>query len=755
MKPHPSEIESPPDALDSAWTEYLRGIDSGQPVDREKFLLQCGDQAGLLRELLRTADLIERMAGPRQCDEFYESAESNASTEARSAQAPSPPDERRNEATDRWPKPMSPDETQPFLPDGSAAPDTPTRSLSADHRASSATAPERLGEYELLTEIGRGGMGVVYKARQSSLDRIVADKMILAGRFASSDDVQRFYTEAQAAAKLDHPNVVAIYQVGEIEGHHYFSMDFIEGTDLASMIAAGPLAPELAARYLAQVADAVEYAHRKGILHRDLKPANVLIDDLDRPLISDFGLAKYLGQHEGLTASGLAIGTPSYMSPEQAEGRQTDIGPTADVYALGAILYAMLTGGPPHRGDTPVDTILKVIHQDPLPPSEINSSLRGDLETICLKCLQKDPTERYSTAKELADDLRRYLRDEPVDAKPASPLVKTTRWILNMPLVAALAGRRVLEPTVAHRRVQTALLAVTMLVPLLFFGVFAVSRIVHNRLPRTIRIAAGQEDGFYHDFSSRFAEALGASTQRPVEIITTTGSGDNRQAVLNHDSHLALLQANAVRGPAIAVIAPLYYEVVHVLVRRDRDIGEIKDLTGKRVVVGPPGSGSRLSARIMLEHHGLTLEHLPALGESLSQFRDDSTFDAAIITIGAGSHTVQALLESSNFELIPVVDSQRLSLEHAAYRPYIIKAADYGGAKAIPDEGVLTVATTAFLAARADAPDILVTTALDILYSPDSTSSNLISREFAAEWQGLALHPAARRYYESIVNHDG
>lgn len=754
MKPNPSDIESRPDALDSAWTEYLRGIDSGQPVDRETFLSQCGDQAGLLRELLRTADLIERMAGPRQSDEFA-GAELNPSGEVAAGREPAPLDEHRNEATDRWPTPISPDETQPFLPTGSPARDTPTRSLPADHRATSTNAPDRLGEYELLTEIGRGGMGVVYKARQTSLDRIVAVKMILAGRFASSDDVQRFYTEAQAAAKLDHPNVVAIYQVGEIEGHHYFSMDFIEGTDLASMIQAGSLAPELAARYLSQVADAVEYAHRKGILHRDLKPANVLIDDLDRPLISDFGLAKYLGQHEGLTASGLAIGTPSYMSPEQAEGRQADIGPTTDIYALGAILYAMLTGGPPHRGETPVDTILKVIHQDPLPPSEINASLRGDLETICLKCLQKDPAERYSSAKDLADDLRRYLRDEPVDAKPASPLVKTTRWLLNMPLVAALTGRRVLEPTVAHRRVQTALLAMTMLVPLLFFGVFAASRIVHNRLPRTIRIAAGQEDGFYHDFSHRFAEALGASAQRPVEIITTTGSGDNRQAVLNRAANLALLQANAVRGPAIAVIAPLYYEAVHVLVRRDRNIREIKDLADKRVVVGPAGSGSRLSARIVLEHHGLTLENLRAIGESLAQFRDDSSFDAAIVTIGAGSQTVQALLDSSDFELIPVGDSQRLSLEHAAYRPFIIKSADYGGAKSISEEGVLTVATTAFLAARADAPDVLVTTALDTLYSPDSTPSNLISREFAAEWQGLVLHPAARRYYESIVNHDG
>jgi serine/threonine protein kinase len=286
----------------------------------------------------------------------------------------------------------------------------------------------RLGDYEILEEIGRGGMGVVFKARQVSLDRIVALKMILSGEFASAADLARFRSEAESAARLHHPNITPVYEVGDDSGRPYFSMQFVQGNSLARRIADGPIPPRDAAQILLPVCRAISEAHRNGLLHRDLKPSNILMDESGRPYVSDFGLAKRMttkmSQAPGddqtaslLTQSGAIIGTPGYMAPEQALGSRGAISRATDVYGLGALLYAMLTGRAPFQSASPVDTVLQVVEQDPLPPRWLNPRANADLEMISLKCLQKPVELRYATADELADDLEAYLANEPISAR--------------------------------------------------------------------------------------------------------------------------------------------------------------------------------------------------------------------------------------------------------------------------------------------------------------------------------------------------
>jgi serine/threonine-protein kinase len=279
-----------------------------------------------------------------------------------------------------------------------------------------AELPRRIGDYELLSELGRGGMGVVYQARQVSLDRMVALKMILRGTMASAADLARFRAEAEAVAKLDHPGIVPVYEFGELQGQPYFSMKFVAGTTLARRLADGPLEAREAAALLAPICRAIDFAHRQGVLHRDLKPSNILIDLDGRPHVTDFGLAKRIADNEGLTNTGAILGTPSYMAPEQAAGTRGEIGPASDVYSLGTILYAMLTGRPPFQAASPVDTVLLVLEQDPLPPRVVNAKADRDLEMIALMALQKPPELRYPSALAMAEDLEAYLAGEPISA---------------------------------------------------------------------------------------------------------------------------------------------------------------------------------------------------------------------------------------------------------------------------------------------------------------------------------------------------
>jgi tetratricopeptide (TPR) repeat protein len=301
-----------------------------------------------------------------------------------------------------------------------------------------------LGDYELLEEVARGGMGVVYKARQISLNRIVGVKMILAGLLATKADHDRFHSEAQAAAILDHPNIVPVYEVGEFEGQHYFSMGYVDGQSLTARLTDGPMPPKEAAELVAEVARAVEYAHRHGVIHRDIKPSNIIIDSTGRPRITDFGLAKRVDSRSELTATGQVLGTPSYMAPEQAAGQIDVVGPAADVYALGALLYTSLTGRPPFQAATSLETLQQVLDREPLALRQINPAVPRDLETIVLMCLEKSIPRRYASAEAFADDLRRYLEGRPILARPVGRLGHAWRWCRRQPVVACLIAGVVL-----------------------------------------------------------------------------------------------------------------------------------------------------------------------------------------------------------------------------------------------------------------------------------------------------------------------
>jgi formylglycine-generating enzyme required for sulfatase activity len=293
--------------------------------------------------------------------------------------------------------------------------------------------------YEILSTLGRGGMGVVYQARQTKLGRRVALKMILSGAHAGEADLARFRTETEAIARLQHPNIVQIHEVGEHGGLPFYSLEFCAGGSLERKLSGTPLPAEEAAALVETLARAMDAVHQKGVVHRDLKPANVLLAEDGTPKITDFGLAKKLDE-VGQTQSGAVVGTPSYMAPEQAGAKSGPIGPAADIYALGVILYECLTGRPPFKAATPLDTILQVVSDEPVPPTQLQSRTPRDLETICLKCLSKEPARRYASAEELANDLRRFQAGEPIRARPVGRVERALKWAKRRPAAAALLG---------------------------------------------------------------------------------------------------------------------------------------------------------------------------------------------------------------------------------------------------------------------------------------------------------------------------
>src|SRR5262245_25448441 len=291
--------------------------------------------------------------------------------------------------------------------------------------------------YEVEAVLGCGGMGVVYKARQRALDRVVAVKMLPTDQIVGTEELGRFHRETAALACLRHPNIVRVYDAGEVEGRPYFAMELVEGGSLAQKLSGIPQPARQAAELLAVLAEAVEVAHQAGIVHRDLKPANVLLTADGTPKISDFGLARRLEGGDEVTRSGATVGTPSYMAPEQAEGRAGAVGPAADVYALGAILYECLTGRPPFRAESDLATVYQVVSQEPVPPSRLNPQVPRDLETICLKCLRKEPGLRYGSAAGMAEDLGRFLRGEAISARPEGVWHRLVRRVRRRPGLSA------------------------------------------------------------------------------------------------------------------------------------------------------------------------------------------------------------------------------------------------------------------------------------------------------------------------------
>ena len=367
---------------------YLQAVDAGQAPDRQELLARHPELATELQAFFADHDKVDQLAEPLR---------PAAGIAAQPAAA---------------------------LPTVGLA---PTLAVGAAPGTNGLGTVPYFGDYELVEEIARGGMGVVYKAKQVSLNRTVALKMILAGQLAAPADVQRFQTEAEAAANLDHPHIVPIYEVGEYQGQHYFSMKLMDGGSLAQQTDRFTRDPKAAAWLLAAVAQAIHHAHQRGILHRDLKPANILLDAQGQPHVTDFGLAKRIEGDKGVTQTGAILGTPSYMAPEQATGKKGAVTTLVDVYSLGAILYELLTGRPPFRGETPLETLLQVQEREVVPPSRYNPRLDRNLEAICLKALEKDPQRRYSSAAALADDVTHWLAGEPIQAR--SPSLAYLYWL--------------------------------------------------------------------------------------------------------------------------------------------------------------------------------------------------------------------------------------------------------------------------------------------------------------------------------------
>src|SRR5215469_16722317 len=321
--------------------------------------------------------------------------------------------------------------------------DHPARGDVARMFKTSVRAAEMLGElgdYELLEEIGRGGQGVVFRARQKSLNRIVALKVIGLGQWATPAHLKRFRLEAEAAASLDHPCIVPIYEIGERDGQCYFSMKFIEGGQLDEVVDHAPMSSRQAVQLVARVARTVHYAHERGILHRDIKPGNILLDQKGEPHLTDFGLARLVESESTVTRTVEVLGTPSYMAPEQAGGNNIKLTRATDVYGVGAVFYYLLTGHPPFAGGTTYETIKLVLETEPRQPRLWNPKIDRDLSTICLKSLEKDPQRRYTSALALAEDLERWLRHEPIHARPAGVIDRGKKWLQRNPTAATLVA---------------------------------------------------------------------------------------------------------------------------------------------------------------------------------------------------------------------------------------------------------------------------------------------------------------------------
>lgn len=742
-----SESQESDDQVDQAFAAYLRSCDEGLVSSREEFLCQFPAIADELRELMDAADAIDTFTSGVLTSPLY----SGELAKTGFAQA----GENGTELSDtgELPKPVSPsDETVDRLVADPNESDDPALTLPEANRPQGdvgPTLPYDIGEYQLQQVIGRGGMGVVYKANQYMLNRTVAVKMIRGGMLACENDVRRFYTEAQAAAGLSHPGIVPVYQFGHHRGHHYFSMALIEGTDLQRRINDGPIEIEDAARYVRDVALAIDHAHHNHVLHRDLKPANILIDSRDQVHVTDFGLAKNLTTDSSVTGSGAAVGTPNYMAPEQAGGHSDRASRKSDVYSLGAILFAAVTGRPPLVGDTIVDTLMQVIHDRPEPMRNFRSGVPQDLETIVSKCLEKQPAKRYQSAADLAADLDAFLEGRPIMARPRGKIVQLWHGFTGIPLVGALLGRKVVRTSPGHRRLQAGMLLMLALMPFLFVSAAMWSSYRQQAMPASVSIAGGVKNGVYNEFSAQLAARLQEQCQVDTQVMPTGGSIDNRGRLITRQVHLAPMQAAAINSNQLVVVAPLFSEYAHLMVRDLPDQAVIDDgelliewLREQSVAIGPEKSGSRMTAGTILSSLGLQGD--VKLVEQPWDELQQSDASVALICIRPGSDLINQMFDQG-WSLLALPHSTEVA-SHLMLYQQVLKPEHYPDVP-LSAAGYPTVATTALLVTRSDAPDKLVQSTLRCLYESPNTLPGVISRADAANTQGLAFHDAALEYY--------
>ena len=711
MVDEPENESAEEQSINHAWADFLRAQDEGQLLDRDAFLQQHPEIAGELQELLRAVDQFENYT------DILQDAEASENT-------------------------TNIDPSEQTLPHISAVSELQNRKAWLESDGKSIKLPCKFGNYVLEKLLGKGGMGVVYQAMEESLQRRVAIKMIRAGHLADEREVQRFYAEARSVARLDHPNIVTVYQCGECDHHHYFTMDLVNGTDLAKRLKEGVLDNKEAAQIVATVAKAIAYAHKKGVVHRDLKPANVLIDLDGNIVVTDFGLAKIMHHDSGLTKSGAALGTPSYMAPEQAAGKSDDHSELVDVYSLGAVLFACLVGRPPFQGATPLNTILDVIHRPPPQVRQLNPNVHRDLETICDKCLQKTPERRYQSASELAEDLERFVDGRPILAKPLSLLQKSTYWLAGIPIVSALTGFRG-HTEKSHHWVQRGLIfGLLLTVCCIVWGPVVQRWWRDSHLPRNLAIGAGTVDGTYYAMATSLASTFPEGSE--IQVIATEGSEDNRSRLMDGTIELGLVQADAIRDKSIALVAPLFFETVHVLIKPQSNIAALTDLRGKKVLLGPKNSGMNRIARRLLADCNIPISEIDAV--NMDWFSDDlpEDLDAAIVVIRTGHQKINEALAAGDLEFLPITDAIDLSLEEPTFRVARIRAEDYPAARL--NEPVQTLATAAFLATRADASAMLVQSVLRSLYEPQR--DDIIPLRSATHWLNAFYHPMARDYFE-------
>jgi eukaryotic-like serine/threonine-protein kinase len=716
--------------LDQALLEFMRRFDAGQIDDRESFLQEFPDLAPRLRVLLDAADWIEKMAGPTLGELATKPFDGNSETIAPTPKGTASPQ-----------RMISIDEST--LPPDPHLGDFVLSSVPSFENSQS-ILPYRFGDYVLERVLGRGGMGVVYLAFQVQLERKVALKMIRSGALASQDEMTRFYTEARSAASLTHPNIVSVYHCGEIDGHHFFTMDFVPGTDLSKRLDRGPMAPREAVRYVRDVARAIHYAHERGVVHRDLKPANVLIDEADEVMITDFGLAKQMDSDQGLTATGAALGTPSYMSPEQAAGKSEEQGASTDVYAMGAILYALLTGKPPFSADSVLQTMLQVIHRTAPTVRLSNPNIHVDLDTIVIKCLEKSPGRRYATAGDLADDLDRFYQGIPITARPPSMPRRVKHFLAHVPLVAAITGVRNVEPSRSQRVAQNVMIATALMSVILWLTTGSVMNYWRDHsMPSHLTIASGTPGGMYFELAGKLAERFNSSNG-DSRVVATNGSLENLKQLEGNKAQMALMQESSVRSDQVAVVAPLFYEAVHVLVPGTSEIHTLQDLIGKRIAMGAKDSGTRQAAIRLLKQFGVTPDKITVLDTDWTQLDHIKDADAVIAVIRAGQSGMADLLKSNRYRLLSIENASRLALTEPMFRVFSIPEGTYENSSGRPIE---TLATTALLVVRRDAPSRLVEECLKVVYERTPASDGFIPVELAANWQGLPYHEAARKYF--------